>query len=217
MDKNNIIKEVTKYLKKEFNHENTGHDYWHFMRVWKVAKEIAKKEGGDLFTIELGALLHDIADWKFNKGSHDVGIKKAQKLLKKLRVDERTITHICYIIEHISFKGAKVKNDKQTKESMIVQDADKLDAMGAIGIARVFAYGGSNNRSIYHPEIKVTLHKSFKTYQNSKGTSINHFYEKLLLLKNRMNTKTAKKIAEKRHKFLENYLKQFLREWDVKL
>jgi len=217
MDKNKVIKEVKKYLKKNFINESTGHDYWHFLRVWKMAKEITKKEGGDLFIIELGALLHDIADWKFYGGTHKIGTEKAKVLLNKLGVDYKIIKHVCYIIDNISFKGAKVKNSMKTKEGKIVQDADKLDAIGAIGIARVFSYGGNSGREIYNPNIKPKMHGSFKAYRNGKSSSINHFYEKLLLLRNRMNTKTGRKIAETRHKFLENYLKEFLKEWNVKL
>ena len=217
MEKSKIIKKVKKYLEESFKNESTGHDYWHFLRVWKVSKEIAKKEGGDLLVIELGALLHDIADWKFHGGTNQIGIEKAIKLLKGFGVDRNTIDRVCYIIDNVSFKGAKVKNTMGTKEGMIVQDADKLDAIGAMGIARVFAYGGKTGREIYNPDIKPVMHKSFEDYKNGKGTSINHFHEKLLLLKDRMNTKTAKKIAQQRHVFTQNYLKQFFKEWEVKI
>lgn len=217
MNRNKIIEEVKKYLKKTFKGEATGHDWWHAWRVWKMSKEIAQKEGGNLFIIELAALLHDIADWKFHDGNIKAGSEKAKTLLKKLGVDDKSIKHICHIIDNVSFKGAGVKNEIKTKEGMIVQDADRLDVIGAIGIARTFAYGGFKGREIYNPEIKPKLHKSFEEYKDSKSTSINHFYEKLLLLKDRLNTKTAKKITQKRHKFLENYLKQFFEEWAVKL
>jgi len=217
MNRNKIIEEVKKYLKKNFKGEASGHDWWHIWRVWKMSKEIAKKEGGDLFIIELAALLHDVADWKFHDGDLKAGGEKAKTLLKNLGVDNKFMKHICHIIDNVSFKGAGVKNKIKTKEGMIVQDADRLDVIGAIGIARTLAYGGFIGREIYNPEIKPKLHKSFKEYKDSKGTSINHFYEKLLLLKDRLNTKTAKKIAQKRHKFLENYLKQFFEEWVVKL
>ena len=217
MNKIKIIQKVKDYIKNNLGSEPTGHDWWHSWRVWKMAKEIAKKEGGDLFVIELAALLHDIADWKFYGGNIKIGSEKAKNLLKKLRVDDKTIKHICHIIDNISFKGAKVKNRMKTKEGKIVQDADRLDVIGAIGIARTFAYGGYRRREIYNPNIKPKLHKSFKEYKNNKGTSINHFYEKILLLKNRLNTKTAMEIAQKRHRFLEEYLKQFFKEWEVKL
>ncbi len=214
MDKKEVIKKIVKYLEQNFKNESTGHDYWHFIRVWKTAKNIAQKEGGDLFIIELGALLHDIADWKFSGGTNEIGIKKAKTLLKGFNVDEKIINQVCYIIDNISFKGAKVKNSMATKEGKIVQDADKLDAIGAIGIARAFAYGGKAGREIYNPDIKPEVHTSFEEYKNSKGTSINHFYEKLLLLKNKMNTKTGKIIATKKHKIMQDYLKEFFKEWD---
>jgi uncharacterized protein len=217
MSKQKIIKKTEKFVKDELYGEGTGHDWWHTYRVWKMSKNIAKKEGGDLFIIELAALLHDIADWKFNKGNIKASSKKTRNLLKDLKVDDKDIKHICHIIDNVSFKGKGVKNKIKTKEGMVVQDADRLDAIGAIGIARTFAYGGFRRREIYNPDIKPELHKSFKEYKNSKTTSINHFYEKLLLLKDRLNTKTAQKIAQKRHKFLENYLKQFMKEWTVKL
>ncbi len=216
MDKNKIIKEIQNYIKKEFEGESTGHDWWHVFRVWKMAKEIAKKEGGDLFIIELGALLHDIADWKF-QDNKKAGSKETRALLEKFKINETTIKHVCDIVDNVSFKGAGVKNGIKTLEGKIVQDSDRLDVIGAMGIARTFAYGGWKGREIYNPDIKPKLHKSFSEYKNSKSTSINHFYEKNLLLKDRLNTKTAKKIAQKRHKFLENYLKQFLKEWEVKI
>lgn len=216
-EKKEIVNKVIKYLEQNFKSESTGHDYWHFIRVWKMAKNIAKKEGGDLFVIELGALLHDIADWKFNKGTNEVGIKKARVLLKDFGVDEEVIKQVCYIIDNISFKGAKAKNSMATKEGKIVQDADKLDAIGVIGIARVFAYGGKVGRAIYNPDIKPVIHVSFEEYKNSKGTSINHFYEKLLLLKDLMNTETGKGIAQRRHNFMKYYLKEFFKEWVGKL
>jgi uncharacterized protein len=209
-----IIERIKIYIEKEFKGETTGHDYWHMIRVWQMAKKISKNEGGNLFVIELGALLHDIDDWKFNSGSIKDGSKKATILLKKYDVDKDIIDQVCYIIDNISFKGALVKNEMKTVEGRIVQDADKLDAMGAVGVARVFAYGASKNREIYNPKIRPILHKSFASYKKGNGTSINHFYEKLLLLKNRMNTKTARIIAEQRHKFMKNYLKEFFAEWD---
>lgn len=217
MNRNKIREEVKKYLKKTFKGEATGHDWWHSWRVWKMAKEIAKKEGGDLFVIELAAFLHDIADWKFYNGDTKASSEKSRVLLEKLGVANKTIKNISHIIDNVSFRGAGVKNNIKTKEGMIVQDADRLDVIGAIGIARVFAYGGFKGREIYNPSIKPKLHKSFKKYKNNKSPSINHFYEKLLLLKDRLNTKTAKKIAQKRHKFLREYLKQFFKEWKGKL
>lgn len=215
--KNKIVQKVKEYVKKELSKEPTGHDWWHAFRVWKVAKAIAKKEGGDLFVIELAALLHDIADWKFYNGDTKASSKKAKWLLKELRVDSKIIKEVSHIVDNVSFKGAGVKNGIKTKEGKIVQDADRLDVIGAIGIARVFAYGGYAGKEIYNPEIKPKLHQSFKAYKDAKGTSINHFFEKLLLLKKRLNTKTARKIAEKRHEFLKKYLRQFFEEWKVEI
>jgi len=215
MNKNRIIQKVKEYVQKKLGNEQTGHDWWHACRVWKMAKEIAKKEGGDLFIIELTALLHDIADWKFYNGNIKESSKKAKILLKKLKIDDITIKEVSHIIDNVSFKDAGMKNGIKTKEGEIVQDADRLDAIGAIGIARTFTYGGYKERKIYDPKIKPRMHKSFKAYKDAKSTSINHFFEKLMLLKNRLNTKTARKIAEKRHKFLKDYLKQFFKEWKV--
>lgn len=217
VNKKETLKKVLQYLDQNFKNESTGHDYWHFVRVWKMAKFIAKKEGGDLLVIELGALLHDVADWKFNEGKDKVGIEKIKGLLRNLNIGEKVINQVCSIIENISFKGARVKNTIATKEGKIVQDADRLDAIGAIGIARAFAYGGKIGKVIYEPKIEPQMHASFEEYKNSKGTSINHFYEKLLLLKDLMNTKTGRAIAVKRHKFMEDYLKDFFKEWEAKI
>ena len=216
MNKTAIIKKVAEHVKKQFEGESSGHDWWHILRVWKMAKVIQKKEGGDLFVVELGALLHDIADWKFND-DEKAGSKTIKKLLEDLKVDQATIEHVGDIIDNISFKGAEEKNKIKTLEGKIVQDADRIDALGAIGIARVFAFGGKMGRKIYDPSAKPRLYKSSKEYKIRETSDINHFYEKLLLLKDRLNTKTAKKIAEKRHKFLENYLTQFFKEWNSKI
>lgn len=216
MDKNKIIKQVEEYIKKEFAGDSSGHDWWHIYRVWKMAKEIAEKEGGDMFVIELGALLHDIGDWKFNDDLK-AGSKKAKELLKSLNVDELTINHVCDIVNNVSFKGAGVKNGIKTLEGEIVQDADRLDAIGAIGIARTFIYAGHAGKGLYNPDKKIENFKTLEDYKNRQGYGLNHFYEKSLLLKDRLNTKTAKKIAEPRHKFLKTYLKQFLKEWSIKI
>jgi uncharacterized protein len=217
MNKKEIIEEIKKYLKKNFKTDATGHDWWHFYRVWKMAKEIAKKEGGNLFVIELAALLHDIADYKFNNGDDKAGGKTARILLKKLNVNKELIEQVCQIVDNVSFKGAGIKNGIKTKEGMIVQDADRLDVMGAIGIARTLAYGGFTKREIYNPAVRPRLYKTFEEYKNNRSSSINHFYEKLLLLENTLNTKTAKKIGKERHVFMENYLKRFFKEWNVEI
>jgi len=194
--------------------EGSGHDWWHVYRVWKNAIHIGKQESVDLFVVELAALLHDVADWKFHDGNDEIGPQVAKEWLESLAVSVDTVSHVCQIIKDISFKGAGVVTAMKTTEGMVVQDADRLDALGAIGIARTFAYGGSKNREMYNPDINPEMHTSFEQYKNSQGTSINHFYEKLLLLKELMNTATAKQIAEKRHAVMEDYLAQFYREWE---
>jgi len=217
MNEEDVIRQTAEFVKKRLGKEVTGHDWWHAYRVWKMALRIAKEEGDvDLFVVQLAALLHDIEDWKFCKGDTTLGPKIAEEWFRKLGVKEEIISHVCEIIGEISFKGAEVKSRMKTKEGMIVQDADRLDAMGAIGIARCFATGAKLNREIYNPQIKPKLHKTFEEYKNSESTSINHFYEKLLLLKDLMNTKTAKRIAEKRHKFMEQFLDRFFKEWDCR-
>jgi uncharacterized protein len=182
--------------------------------VWKNAVHIGKLEKVDLFVVELAALLHDIADWKFHDGNEDIGPQLARDWLESLFVDENVISHVCEIIQDISFKGAGVATNMKTTEGMVVQDADRLDAMGAIGISRAFAYGGSKGREMYNPDRKPEKHDSFEQYKNSQGTSINHFYEKLLLLKDLMNTKTATKIAKNRHTVMEAFLHEFFQEWE---
>lgn len=216
MDKESIIKQTEEYVRKALEGEGTGHDWWHVYRVWKNAIHLCRGEDADLFVVQLGALLHDIADWKFNGGDDSVGPRLAREWLEKLQVEEVVIAHVCEIIREVSFKGAGVKDRMQTIEGMVVQDADRLDAIGAIGIARTFAYGGYKGREIYSPDIKPERHETFEQYKTKTGPSINHFYEKLLLLKDLMNTKTAKDIAEQRHHFMEQYLERFYKEWEGK-
>lgn len=217
IDKLLVLKKTEEYVKKTLDKEGSGHDWWHIYRVHKMAVNIGKKENADMFIVELAALLHDIADWKFNDGDLKAGSRVARNWLEKLAVDEEVIKHVCEIIEETSFKGAGVKFKMKTKEGMIVQDADRLDAIGAIGIARTFAYGGYKSRELYNPTIKPKLHKTFEQYKANTEPTINHFYEKLLLLKDLMNTKTAKKIAEARHKYMEDYLERFYKEWEGEL
>ena len=215
MDAESLVKQTAEYVKSKLEREPTGHDWWHAYRVWKMALRIAKEEGdADLLVVQLAALLHDIADWKFHGGDHSAGVRMAREWLEKLKLDERIISHVCEIIEGISFRGAGVKTKLRTREAMIVQDADRLDALGAIGIARCFATGAKLNRQIYDPEIKPKIHRSFEEYKKAESTSINHFYEKLLLLKDLMHTETAKRIAEERHKFMELFLERFFEEWE---
>lgn len=216
MNEEAILKQTEEYIKNKLSGEGSGHDWWHIYRVWKNAIHIGKQENVDLFVVQLTALLHDISDWKFNEGDDDVGPKLAREWLEKMQVEKSIISHVCEIIKEMSFKGAGVKTQMRTKEGLVVQDADRLDAIGAIGIARTFAYGGHKGREIYNPNIKPELYDSFEKYKSGTGPTINHFYEKLLLLKDLMNTKTAKKIAEERHKFMEQFLNRFYKDWEGK-
>lgn len=209
-----VITRTVDLIKNKFGSESSGHDYWHMYRVWVLSKHIAKEEKGvDMFTLELAALLHDIADWKFND-NENAGSYAARKWLEGLGVNEEIIVKVEDIINNVSFKGANVETKLKTIEGKIVHDADKLDAIGAIGIGRTFAYGGSKGRIMYDPDIVPVIHDSFETYKNNNSPSINHFYEKLLLLKKRMYTKTGKSIAKNRHKFMEQFLKEFFSEWN---
>lgn len=212
-----IIEKVADEVKQKLKGEGTGHDWWHIVRVWNMAKHIGAREGADLFVVELAALLHDIADWKFHDGDDTIGPKTASQILKKHSVPAEIVDHVCEIIAHISFKGAGVTTEMTTLEGKVVQDSDRLDAIGAIGIARTFAYGGHKNRPMYEPDKKPSVHQSKDEYFKSESPTINHFYEKLLLLKERMNTKTAKKFAEGRHRFMKEYLNRFFDEWDGKI
>lgn len=216
MNKEQIVSQTAEYIKEKLSGEGSGHDWWHVFRVWKNAVHIGKEENADLFVVELAALLHDIADWKFQDGDDAVGPQMAREWLEKLAVAENIIVHVCEIIKDASFKGAGVVAKMKTIEGMVVQDADRLDAIGAIGIARAFAYGGSKGREMHNPEIKPEKHESFAEYKKNKSSTINHFYEKLLLLKELMNTATAKTMAEKRHKVMEEFLNEFFQEWEGK-
>jgi len=216
MTKKEIIAKTAKYVEEKLTGEGSGHDWWHIYRVWMLAKEIGKKEKGDMFVIELTALLHDIADWKFTGGDDTVGPRMAIEWLTGLNVKKEVVDEVADIIKNLSFKGAGVKSLMKTLEGKVVQDADRLDAVGAIGIARTFAYGGHAGREMYNPNIKPQTHKTFASYKKNDSPTINHFYEKLLLLKDLINTKTAKKMAISRHKFMEMYLKEFYAEWDGK-
>lgn len=190
-----------------------GHDWSHVDRVRKLAVYIGKREGADLFTVELAALLHDVADYKFHKGDDKIGGRVAAKWLRKHNLEATLINEIEYIVNEVSFKGAKVKYKMESIEGKVVQDADKLDAIGAIGVARTFSFGGRFGVSMYVPGKKPVFHTSFAQYKKLSASTINHFYEKLLLLKDRMHTKTAKRLAARRHRFMELYLKEFFREW----
>ncbi len=214
MEEQTLILKTAAFVKNELALAEGGHDWWHIQRVWKNAKMIAATEDANVLIVELSALLHDIADSKFHNGDEEVGPAKARKFLAQEHVDEKIIQHVENIIRNISFKGGNFKSDFYSIELAIVQDADRLDAMGAIGIARTFNYGGFKNREIYNPEIKPDLQLSKEAYKNSDAPTLNHFYEKLLLLKDRMNTFTGKKLAEERHRFMEDFLMQFYAEWE---
>ena len=209
-----LIEKTIHFVKQKLEGAEAGHDWFHIERVWKLSKKIAEKEGGNLEIIELSALLHDIADPKFHNGDETLAIKISREFLETENVSEDIIEQVLSIIKKISFKNRGEVSEKSL-ELKIVQDADRLDAIGAIGIARTFNFGGFKNNLMYHPEIKPSLEMSKEEYKKSNGTTINHFYEKLLLLKDLMNTETAKKIATERHDFMLNFLDEFYKEWNV--
>lgn len=211
-----IIAATADHIRNQLEGEGSGHDWWHIHRVRNNAKLIAATESADLFIVELAALLHDIGDHKFHGGDDTVGPRMAAEWLQQYNLPETLIGQVTTIIKEVSFKGAGTPSEMSTIEGCIVQDADRLDAIGAIGIARTFAYGGHKNREMYNPEIKPEMHTSFETYKASTAPTINHFYEKLLLLKDRMHTQTAKSIAAKRHQYMDDFLEQFFAEWDGK-
>ncbi len=206
-----IISETEKYVRQAMGKDRSGHDWWHIYRVRNLALKISELEGGDPFLIEMAALLHDLDDWKLGS---DGNFSRTKKWLEALKLPKETIFLLTEIISQVSYKGAGVETIPSSLEAQIVQDADRLDAIGAIGIARTFAYGGSRGRLIFDPEIKPEKHADFEAYKKNIGPTINHFYEKLLLLKDRLNTKTAGKLAETRHSFMEKFLEEFFREWN---
>ena len=210
-----IIDKTIFFVKQQLENAEGGHDWFHIERVYKNSILIAQEEDCDLTVVKLGALLHDIADSKFHDGDETIGPKIARTFLESENVFEETINHVINIIENISFKGGSFENKFSSKELEIVQDADRLDAIGAIGIARTFNYGGFKNRALYNPSIAPNLNMSKEEYKNSNSPTLNHFYEKLLLLKDKMNTATGKKIALERHKYMENFLSQFYAEWEA--
>lgn len=208
-----IIKNTESFIKNIHLGEGSGHDWWHIARVRQNALYIGRKENADLFITELAALLHDIADWKFTGGDDNAGPREAEKWLESQQVEKTSIQKVKAIIAGISFKGAGVDTSMPTLEGKVVQDADRLDAMGAIGIARAFAYGGYKGREIYNPEIEPGFHDSFEAYKKNNGPTINHFYEKLLHLKDLMQTSTGKSWAQQRHAYMEAFLETFFSEW----
>jgi len=226
MNKEVIIKKTEDFARKIFQNESTGHDWWHTQRVRILAKKIARDENADLFIVDIVSLLHDVGDYKFFGGDEKAGLLFVKKWLFSLEISEPLIKRILDIISNISFKNTlpdfknrinKKPIQNMSKELMIVCDADRLDAIGAIGIARTFAYGGFHGRQIYNPEIKANKNITQEEYKTTEAPSINHFYEKLLKIKGMMYTKMGKKIAKKRHRFLNLYLKEFFKEWKGKL
>jgi len=214
LDQLEHIKLTEDFVKETLKSAEGGHDWFHTQRVFKNSLLISKSENVDLYIVSLGALLHDIADSKFHDGDESVGPQKAREFLFRINVDSVVIEHVVNIIKNISFKGGNEPQQFSSSELNVVQDADRLDALGAIGVARTFNYGGFKNHTLYDPEIPPKLDMSKEEYKNSKAPTINHFYEKLLLLKNRMHTKTGQQIAIKRHQYMEGFLKQFYAEWN---
>ena len=209
-----IVNKTILFVKQKLENAEGGHDWFHIERVYKNALLIADGEVCDVDIVKLGALLHDIADSKFHDGDETIGPKIAREFLESHNVDQATIEHVINIIENVSFKGGNSEKTFSSVELDIVQDADRLDAIGAIGIARTFNYGGFKNRPLYNPNIAPKLRMSKEEYKNNQAPTLNHFYEKLLLLKDKMNTETGKKIAQQRHEFMEKFLEQFYKEWN---
>ena len=212
-----IIEQTVQFVKKTLNGAESGHDWWHIQRVWNNALIILEDEPANQFIIELAALLHDIADSKFHDGDEELGPEIAGKFLRSLGIEETIVNQVQQIILNMSFKASLGQVNFHSKELEVVQDADRLDAIGAIGIARAFTYGGFKNRELYNPEIPPVLNMTKDEYKKSETPTINHFYEKLLLLKDKMNTPSGRRIAEKRHQFMQSYLEQFYREWNADL
>ena len=211
----NLIKTTIAFVNEKLEGAEAGHDWFHIERVWKLSKKIADSETCNLQVVELAALLHDIADPKFHDGDETLALKISNEFLQSQNVSADIIEQVLFIIKNISFKNREEAPEILPIELQIVQDADRIDAIGAIGIARTFNYGGFKNNLMYHPDIQPALNMTKEEYKKSKGTTINHFYEKLLLLKDMMNTETSKKLAEERHDFMVEFLDRFAREWNV--
>jgi len=212
-----LIEQTIIFVKQTLAGAEGGHDWWHIYRVWQLSKQIAKTEKVSMLVVELGALLHDIADSKFNNGDEEIGSQKAREFLDSMNVESAVTEHVVQIILNVSFKGGNESRKFSSAELDVVQDADRLDAMGAIGIARTFNYGGFKNRELYNPEIPPNLTMTKEEYKSSSAPTLNHFYEKLMLLKDRMNTATARQMAVHRHEFMEQFLEEFYAEWNGSL
>lgn len=209
-----ILSRAREYVREEMGKDFSGHDWWHIHRVSTMAKRLATECGADAFVTELAALLHDVGDYKLRGPSNEPESAIARRWMDANGVEPKCVEHICTIIDNMSYKGAGVKSQMTSVEGQCVQDADRLDAIGAIGVARTFAYAGNKGQAMHDPELPVVMHQTVEQYRSTKTSSINHFSEKLLLLKDRMNTEPAKRIAEQRHKYMEEFLKQFHAEWD---
>ncbi|MEY4603109.1 MAG: hypothetical protein RIT43_401 [Bacteroidota bacterium] len=210
-----LVLAIQSLVYEQFKSDSTGHDHYHIDRVFRMATHLQKEEGGNLEVIQLAALLHDISDHKLNGGKLNDGARVARNILTEYKADPKLTDQVCDIIDRVSFKGAKVEDDMPTLEGRIVQDADRLDAMGAIGIARAFAYGGRKERPLYDPGKNPEMHSSFEAYVKGESHTVNHFYEKLLILKLRLHTNTAKRIGEQRHMIMEEFLNEFMKEWNI--
>lgn len=215
MEAEEVLARTEAYVRGKMEGEGTGHDWWHVERVRRMALRLAGEEGADPYVTALAALLHDVADHKFHGGDETAGPRAAREWLGGLGVDAETTGHVAEIIAGLSYKGAGVPTPMRTPEGRVVQDADRLDAIGAIGIARTFAYGGSRGRALHDPAAAPEAHATFAAYKAGDGPTINHFHEKLLLLRDRMNTSSARRIAEARHRFMEEFLARFHAEWDA--
>jgi uncharacterized protein len=214
-DAQQLITQTADFVRDKFLNEGSGHDWAHIRRVWHVARALAQQTPqADPLVTELGALLHDVADWKFHNGDEEAGPRAARQWLESQQAEEAVIQRVEAIIREISFKGLGVATPMSTVEGELVQDADRLDAIGAIGVARAFAYGGHKGRPLHDPAVPPIQHDSFESYKQNTAPTINHFYEKLLHLRERLNTPAARRVAEERHQFMERFLEQFLREWD---
>lgn len=211
-----ILANTRAHVRQLLEGEGSGHDWWHIDRVVKLALNLGEQAGADLYTVELAALLHDIGDHKFHNGDHTVGPRMVREWLEGQQEGAGVTDHIVAIVEGISYKGAGVDTSMPTLEGRVVQDADRLDAIGAIGVARTFAYGGHKGQPMHDPRMEPKAHADFETYKHSEGTTVNHFYEKLLLLKDRMQTPEGQQMAEERHRFMEQFLDVFYKEWEGK-
>jgi len=209
-----LIAAIANEVRAKLGAESSGHDWWHIQRVWRMARRLGQNYDVDMLVVELAALLHDIADWKLHGGDETIGPRVARSILEKHRVQEEVIQAVSSIISEISFKGAGVASEPSTMEGKIVQDADRLDAIGAIGIARAFAYGGYVRQTMHDPDTRPAIHMSKEEYISNRSSTINHFYEKLLLLVDRMNTREAKDIAQNRHEYIQAYIQRFDQEWN---